>query len=425
MKKVLFSLFSISLMISMFAGVYAQTELEFDAEAQAGVTPDSAMYGLENAMERIRLAMAFGSEAKAEVALRQAEEKLAEIKLMMDKGDEDAIEKARANHQRKLERANQAIERKSRSSSENDVEFFVRTENRLEAHNFRLAQIEENTDDDSNRERILEEEEKIIEVRNNLENKREELRTRLSNSGLTEEEIDNRIRIEDEDVTTTRMEAAERRIDAAVHCLEDSESISVSEQRAEKFNYMIGLSRLHLEASQKAFEAEYYGRAYGQANSAYRICKAAVRFGQGADERKTNDDFDRIQQQRENHERMKIEVECGDNKMTEVKVEFETNTIRKKAEFELEGCPSREEIIRMIAERTGLTEEELNLYISANGNVQTRTRFNFEMNDEFERKIREKEAEYRERIRQNIDGKEVEIETRIKDGEIEERIKVR
>lgn len=62
-----------------------EEELEVPEEVaeEAGITPDSPLYGLERAMERISLAFTLGKSAKAKKGLRHAQERLAEVQAMI------------------------------------------------------------------------------------------------------------------------------------------------------------------------------------------------------------------------------------------------------------------------------------------------------------------------------------------------------
>jgi len=63
-------------------------------EVQAGITPDSPLYGIERALERIRMKLTYGNEAKVNYGLLIAEERLSEIQAMIKKNNSNAIEKA-------------------------------------------------------------------------------------------------------------------------------------------------------------------------------------------------------------------------------------------------------------------------------------------------------------------------------------------
>lgn len=67
----------------------------------AGITPDSIFYGLDIAIERVRLAFTFGDENKINYGLEKADERLNEVREMI--------------HENKLVEANDAEERRQES----------------------------------------------------------------------------------------------------------------------------------------------------------------------------------------------------------------------------------------------------------------------------------------------------------------------
>jgi len=64
----------------------------------AGVSPDSVVYGLDRAIERINLALIFNKIKRAEKALLIAEERLAEVEAMIEKNKLDKAEIAQQKY---------------------------------------------------------------------------------------------------------------------------------------------------------------------------------------------------------------------------------------------------------------------------------------------------------------------------------------
>ncbi len=101
MKKI----FSISvLMILLLAAIVVAQEEELP---DAGTTPDSALYGLDKAFERIGLALTFNKAAKAEKRLQIASERLAELKAMTDKGKPEYSDDLAEEYDNNIEEANE------------------------------------------------------------------------------------------------------------------------------------------------------------------------------------------------------------------------------------------------------------------------------------------------------------------------------
>ena len=65
---------------------------------EAGTTPDSPVWGLERAMERISLALTFGKANKAKKGLMHARERIAEVKAMIEAKKLDKATKAKQLH---------------------------------------------------------------------------------------------------------------------------------------------------------------------------------------------------------------------------------------------------------------------------------------------------------------------------------------
>src|SRR3989344_1252085 len=85
MKKIL-TIFMAFLLIIGLSPVYAQ-ELDADQiEEQGGLTPDSALYRLDRAAEKLSLLLTFGKTAKAKKGLDHAMERVLEAKTLIKKG---------------------------------------------------------------------------------------------------------------------------------------------------------------------------------------------------------------------------------------------------------------------------------------------------------------------------------------------------
>jgi hypothetical protein len=393
MKRVMFSLLAFSVIFALASFPVNAQSVSFDAEAEARIAPDSALYGIDNALKRIRLALAFSQERKAEIALKHAQERLAEIQLMIEREDERGIERARRNYEVSLERASLALEKRGERTSEEKIDFMVRAEKGIEVQAFRLAEMERINE--GKREEIVRTEARLNEVREKMLRERDSFKSRLEQSGLSEDDINRKFieEMEKEKVPEIRIQAAQKAIISAQECVSRAEQTSSVEGRRERYVYLLGLARTHLEAAETAFEVEAYGRAHGQATSSYRICVAAVRFAEGEDEQKIREEFERAQERRKIDERVNINVRC-DNDITQVKVEIFSEGAAERASFELRGCASRDEIMRTIMERTSLTKEELHPYISSE--ALHREKFSFEARETIEKEIMSREHLIRE-----------------------------
>ncbi len=101
MKKI-FSIFVFVLLLATPLALAQEEEFP-----DAGTTPDSALHGLDKAFERISLAFTFNKEKKAEKHLRYAEERLAELKVMIDKEKLEYSDELVEEYDNNLEEANE------------------------------------------------------------------------------------------------------------------------------------------------------------------------------------------------------------------------------------------------------------------------------------------------------------------------------
>ncbi|MBU1204726.1 MAG: hypothetical protein KKE93_02340 [Nanoarchaeota archaeon] len=101
MKRI-FSMFVFILLLTTTMAVAQEEELP-----DAGTTPDSALYGLDRAFERIGLALTFSKAAKAEKRLQIASERLAELKAMTDKGKPEYSDDLANEYDNNIKEANE------------------------------------------------------------------------------------------------------------------------------------------------------------------------------------------------------------------------------------------------------------------------------------------------------------------------------
>ena len=87
-----------------------QSDVTDPALSNVGTTPDKAGYGLKTALERIRLTFTFNRAKKAELALKLAELKVKEARLMATQNKLDALEKAKKEHEKYLNLAEISVE---------------------------------------------------------------------------------------------------------------------------------------------------------------------------------------------------------------------------------------------------------------------------------------------------------------------------
>ena len=101
-QKYIFFGILLSLLMLILPIVIAQETTE-----DAGTTPDSILYGLDKAFERIGLAFTFGQANKAEKRLNHANERIAELKEMIDKGKPEYADDLVKDYNNKINKANE------------------------------------------------------------------------------------------------------------------------------------------------------------------------------------------------------------------------------------------------------------------------------------------------------------------------------
>jgi hypothetical protein len=146
-------------------------------EGDAGTTPDSPLWGIDVALDRLRLALAGGASAKARVGLEIAQERLLEIKAMAEARNEAALARADEEHGQTVERVRQEIESFDGTPVDNETLRGIELgmQNHLEALAKVRARIAAN-------ENIPDDVKARLDVKfESLEGRAEELRIRIEN----------------------------------------------------------------------------------------------------------------------------------------------------------------------------------------------------------------------------------------------------
>jgi hypothetical protein len=175
-------------------------------EEEAGVAPDSALYGLDKAMERLSLALTFEKVKKTEKRLRHAEERLLEVQKMIEKGKAKHADKAQADHDELLEEVSEEIEgldsdgssEKAEEALEKVAKLRLKTQSHYEKVSAIKDRILERKAETMTEEQIEHLEQvfnkikaKALDTEKRTEGKRGKIKTKLKAlSELTDEELD-------------------------------------------------------------------------------------------------------------------------------------------------------------------------------------------------------------------------------------------
>ncbi len=192
--------------IMLFSLVAAQ-EQTADTAVDAGVNPDSPLWGLDRAIERIELALAFGASAKSEKGLEHAAERLAEVKAMIEENKIEKAEKAEIEHGRTIIIVKENIKEITTEGSIDEIKKTIELENKLKSHEDEIEGVEAELKIKIKIEGTLTEEQQakldeflnslegdVREVKIEIKNKKTEIKIKImQQTGKTEDEVDEEI----------------------------------------------------------------------------------------------------------------------------------------------------------------------------------------------------------------------------------------
>ncbi len=129
MNKIL-TILMIFLLIIGLSPIYAQeTETESN---EGGVTPDSALYGLDRAAEKLSLLLTINKADKAKKGLEHARERVLEAKQSIKKGKVENLEKLKEEHKKTLEKVKKNLDTISEQSPEKALDRELEVEAEIE-----------------------------------------------------------------------------------------------------------------------------------------------------------------------------------------------------------------------------------------------------------------------------------------------------
>jgi Fe2+ transport system protein B len=140
-NKIIFVLALMAITMLPFAAAVEQTE------ENVGTTPDSPMYGISKAFDRINLALTLNKAAKAEKALRLAEKRMLKVEAMIEEGKGDKSVVAQKDYEAMIDAAESAVQAiNSDGTSEKAItaiEKSARLQNLLERHAQKVAEVKD------------------------------------------------------------------------------------------------------------------------------------------------------------------------------------------------------------------------------------------------------------------------------------------
>ena len=108
------------------APAFAQTNsTEQTDNPKPTIFPDSPFYGLKLAIENLQTAFMFNNTEKAKFEIKLAQERLAEIKTMLDKGDINNAQKAKDAHDDEINDVASIADKQDNSTHGQEVKTYV------------------------------------------------------------------------------------------------------------------------------------------------------------------------------------------------------------------------------------------------------------------------------------------------------------
>src|SRR3989338_8774837 len=213
-------------------------------DENAGVTPDSPLWGLDIAIERLELFLAGGDTEKVKVGLKHAHERLLEVNIMIEKNKLDDAEEAKVKHEEKLREVKEKIKKIN-----GDDEWAIENEVEIERE-------------------VEKQEQEIEELKSRIKIKRNEIKIKVKQkTNRTDDDIDDEFERHENrtGLNILKKEKAKEQIEDAEEEIND-----VKEDISEEFgnnntwpNAIVTLleqAENHLANAKEAFKMENFGR---------------------------------------------------------------------------------------------------------------------------------------------------------------------
>lgn len=189
--------------IFLFQIVYAHQEKIIDA----GVTPDSFLWGLDRALEQLNLLLTFNKGERAKEGLEIARERLLEVREMIEENKLEAAEIAKEEHGKILVEVKQRVKEIDDDTSTEELKEIIHIEKELQEHEEEIEEVNTELKIKIKIEGIITEEQKelIITLLNSLKGQTGDLEIEIKNkkdkikieikqeTGKSDEEIEDEI----------------------------------------------------------------------------------------------------------------------------------------------------------------------------------------------------------------------------------------
>ncbi len=203
--------------------VLNETDFEEEVLPAAGITPDSAFYGIKRAVERVQMAFTRDEVARANLRMRFAEIRLSEAREMAEEGKPEHIENLLINYNNEMNQTRERMEQRYAECVEREDETCERYADVIEKvseattkHVLVLEGVQERVPEEAREaiERAINKsirgheqtQERMDEIFINIAEKREEARDRIGRPEINDFEEERRLIEEEEEERRLDME---------------------------------------------------------------------------------------------------------------------------------------------------------------------------------------------------------------------------
>lgn len=386
MNKTFVLLFSILITLSLSTtSVLAQAT----TITNPGITPDNFLYGLDVFIDNIRLAITAGDIEKAKLSLQIAEERLAEVKVMIEQNKLAEAQTAQAEHDKNLAVTETSVGQIARTNATEEIKEEINVEKALKQHKAKVETVsgelkvkikvkgELTAEQQGLIDSILSSMEgKSGEVEIKIDNKKQETKIKIKQqTGKSDEEIEDEVEELEIEAGVAGLEVkaeivgnqAEMKIEKEFSTSTTDRDAIINEIIQEfAFDRETADTALEIETEETDEELEEEFKVEVKVEEGIAEVEIELKFILNTTDRDTILDaiVERSQLTKEQIEEV-LEFETEEEEETEIEVEIEDGIAKIKVEFaseELEfelETTDKEIIISEIIERTGLTRAQI------------------------------------------------------------------
>ncbi|MBI2664596.1 hypothetical protein HYX10_04620 [Candidatus Woesearchaeota archaeon] len=203
----------------VFAYIEGNTIVTEDAKIKAGITPGSVFYGLDKALDRVSLALTFGSSARAKTGLTIARERLMEVKVMVEANDTVAAGEAQRGHARALASVSASLDKLKGSELNTKREDVISLEKGMLEHESEIIAVNKWSKSDADAGQITfmldAMQNSMADVRIQLFERKREIALEQIAAGKIQSETETEIIVREEGLIDLRKQSAAEEMKAA------------------------------------------------------------------------------------------------------------------------------------------------------------------------------------------------------------------